>query len=66
MKYTRLHINHFGRLQNRTLEFADGIHIIYGPNESGKSTMHAFLEAMLFGLERGKVRDLQIERKRGR
>ncbi len=51
MKYNRLHINHFGRLQNRTLEFGDGINIIYGANESGKSTLHAFLESMLFGMD---------------
>ena len=57
MKYTRLHINHFGRLSGRTLEFSDGIHNIYSPNESGKTTMHAFLEAMLFGMERGRGRN---------
>ncbi|MCD8078228.1 MAG: AAA family ATPase [Lachnospiraceae bacterium] len=54
MKYHRLHINHFGTLQNQTLEFSDGINVIYGPNESGKSTLHAFLESMLFGMERGR------------
>ena len=56
MKYNRVHINHFGRLQNRTIEFQDGIHVIYGANESGKSTLHAFIEAMLFGMERGRGR----------
>ena len=56
MKYNLLHINHFCRQQNRTLEFHDGIHVIYWPNESGKSTLHAFLEAMLFGMERGRGR----------
>ncbi len=54
MEYRRLHINHFGTLQNQTLEFSEGINVIYGPNESGKSTLHAFLEAMLFGMERGR------------
>lgn len=56
MKFTRIHINRFGRLQNRTIDFVDGIHVIYGPNESGKSTLHAFFEAMLFGMERGRGR----------
>ncbi|MBO6163802.1 MAG: AAA family ATPase [Lachnospiraceae bacterium] len=56
MKYNRLHINRFGKLVNRTIEFQDGIHVIYGPNESGKSTLHAFLEAMLFGMERRRGR----------
>lgn len=56
MKYNRIHINHFGRLANRTIEFEDGIHVIHGPNESGKSTLHAFFEAMLFGMERSRGR----------
>lgn len=56
LKFTRIHINRFGRLQNRTIDFTDGIHVIYGPNESGKSTLHAFFEAMLFGMERGRGR----------
>ena len=30
------------------------VQIIYGENESGKSTLHAFIRAMLFGMERGR------------
>ena len=30
--------------------------IIYGENESGKSTIHTFIKSMLFGLERGRGR----------
>ena len=56
MKINRIHINSFGKLRNRTFAFSDGIHVIQGPNESGKSTLHAFLEAMYFGLERGRGR----------
>ena len=56
MKINRIHINSFGKLRNRTFSFSDGIHVIQGPNESGKSTLHAFLEAMYFGLERGRGR----------
>ncbi len=56
MKINRIHINSFGKLKNRTFAFSDGIHVIQGPNESGKSTLHAFLEAMYFGLERGRGR----------
>ena len=56
MKINRIHINSFGKLRNRTFSFSDGIHVIQGPNESGKSTLHAFLEAMYFGMERGRGR----------
>ena len=56
MKISRLYINHFGKLSNRTIELDDGITIISGENESGKSTLHSFISAMLLGLERGRGR----------
>lgn len=56
MKIKRIHINHFGKLNNETLSFGDGIHVISGENESGKSTLHAFFRSMLFGIERGRGR----------
>ena len=33
-----------------------GINVVYGKNEAGKTTLHAFLTAMLFGLEKGRGR----------
>lgn len=56
MKLHRLHVNHFGKLKNTTLSFGEGIHVISGDNESGKSTLHAFLRAMFFGMERSRGR----------
>ena len=38
MKIEKLEIRNFGKMQNRTLEFSDGIQLISGENESGKST----------------------------
>jgi len=46
----------FGKFYQKTVSFQDGIHVIYGPNEAGKSTLHTFLGCMLFGLERGRGR----------
>lgn len=40
----------FGRLENDTMEFHDGLNIIVRPNESGKSTWCAFIRAMLYGI----------------
>ena len=51
-----LNLKHFGKFKNRKLEFSDGLNLIYGENEAGKSTVHSFLEAMLFGMERGRGR----------
>ena len=49
-------ITNFGKLQDVRLSFQNGINIIYGDNEAGKSTVHAFIRAMLFGLDRQRGR----------
>ena len=41
----------FGKLNNETLTFRDGLNVIYAPNESGKSTWCAFIQAMLYGID---------------
>ena len=38
------------------MTFQEGINLIYGENESGKTTLHTFVKSMLFGLERGRGR----------
>ena len=40
MKLLELHINGFGKIHDRTISFSDGINVIYGRNEAGKSTLH--------------------------
>lgn len=40
----------FGCLNQATLEFQDGLNLLYATNESGKSTWCSFLLAMLYGL----------------
>ena len=49
-------IGKFGNLENQKYQFAPQINVIYGANESGKSTLMQFLKAMLFGLEKTRVR----------
>lgn len=56
MKLLELHINGFGKFHDRTISFQDGINVIYGKNEAGKSTLHTFIRGMLFGIERGRGR----------
>jgi len=41
----------FGKLQNASLTFGDGLNVLYGPNESGKSTWVSFIHAMLYGID---------------
>ena len=50
----------FGKLEHRSLSFSKGLNIVEAPNESGKSTLLAFLRVMLYGFpprERGALAD---------
>ena len=48
----KLNIKNFGKVHDKTLEFSPGINVLYGENESGKTTIHTFIKSMLFGLTR--------------
>lgn len=52
----QLMLKNFGKFHRTSLELKDGINIIYGRNESGKSTIHTFIKAMLFGIRRQRGR----------
>lgn len=54
MKINNLKINGFGKLKNKNLDFNNGINIIYGENESGKSSSLKFISAMLYGASKNK------------
>ena len=56
MRICELILKNFGKFTGRSISLSDGIHILYGENESGKSTVHTFIKGMLFGLERGRGR----------
>ena len=40
----------FGKLDNETLSLGQGLNVIYGKNESGKSTWSSFIRAMFYGI----------------
>ncbi len=54
MKLIACHINNFGKLSNLNINFNDGVNIINEPNGWGKSTLAAFLKAMLYGFDTKK------------
>ncbi len=39
----------FGKFQNKTICLEEGLNIIYGENESGKTTIHNFIDGMFYG-----------------
>jgi hypothetical protein len=65
MRIRRVTAHAFGHLREQTLPLADGLTVVYGPNESGKSTWHAALLAALCGRWPSRARDEPgIERRR--
>ena len=57
-------IKSFGRLTDMTLEFSDRVNVIEGENESGKSTIAAFIRYMLYGFTDEKGDGLDERKKR--
>lgn len=52
MVIKELNPGHFGKFHNVDMKLTPGINVIYGKNEAGKSTLHAFVKGMLFGIDR--------------
>ena len=53
MRFQRLHIPAFGPFTNLDLRFTDqpgDLHVIYGPNEAGKSSLLRAIRDLLFGI----------------
>jgi len=52
MKIQRLDFDAFGPFTGRALNFdGEGLHIVYGPNEAGKSSALRGLKALLYGID---------------
>lgn len=52
----RITVKNFGKLKNRTMDLSPGINLLYGENESGKTTTHTFVKSMLYGIQRQRGR----------
>ena len=42
-----LHLKNFGKFCGKSLWFADGINVIYGQNEAGKTTVYEAICALV-------------------
>lgn len=55
MNIHTLHIYGYGKFTNQTFRLSSSnLHLIYGLNESGKTTLMSFIESMLFGFPKTK------------
>ena len=54
MKINKIKINSYGKLKNKEIDLSDGINIIYGKNEAGKSTLFKFIINTFYGISKNK------------
>ena len=54
MKINKLKINSYGKLKEREIDLKNGINIIYGKNEAGKSTLIKFIVNSFYGISKNK------------
>lgn len=64
MRIESLHIDRFGKLRGFSMQLEDGLTLVHGLNESGKSTLMAFIRAMLYGLNGKSASISQNDRKK--
>lgn len=66
MKFIEVKIRKFGGLQDFVFQFHEGFQCICGPNESGKSTLIAFIRVMFYGFGRNSKDPAKSDRLRYR
>lgn len=49
MIINKIHIYGFGKFEDYKLDLSQQVNVVYGENEAGKSTIFAFIHAILFG-----------------
>ncbi len=54
MKVNKIKINSYGKLKDKELNLKNGINLIYGNNETGKSTLINFLINSFYGISKNK------------
>ena len=63
MKLISCYVAHFGKINNFTYDFQDGLNTILEDNGWGKSTLSAFIKAMLYGMEYSSKKKKLIDRR---
>ena len=55
-----VNINSFGGIKNKKINFSNGLNIVYGENEAGKSTIQSFIKIWLYGFSSYKGKDYKL------
>lgn len=64
MRLVSCHIKNFGNLTNRDYDFSNGINSFIEKNGTGKSTLAAFIKAMLYGMDSTKTNDKDFKERK--
>lgn len=64
MYIKQIHITAFGKLSDRDYDFSEGLNIIEGKNESGKSTLLSFIKFMLYGVQNKPTDGMSVPERR--
>ncbi len=59
MRISTIYIENYGALRDKRIELSDGLNLIQGENESGKSTVCAFIKFIFYGHTDSKERELR-------
>ena len=54
MKVNKIKINSYGKLKEKEIDLKEGINILYGKNEAGKSTLLKFIINSFYGISKNK------------
>ena len=54
MNIKEIKINNYGNLENKEINLENGINIVYGKNESGKSTLLNYIKNIFYGISKNK------------
>lgn len=60
MRITELQIIKFGKFSDFTIKINDGLNVIYGKNEAGKSTALLFIKSMFYGIAAKRKKNGEI------
>ncbi len=63
MKINRVYIKSFGGIADREYVLSDGLNIIFGENESGKTTFLSFIRFVFYGAKKSRGKELSFRDK---